>query len=126
MKSATATTRFMDYYKTTLQDYLSTLTTIEDTSQQEANIPNILRTPLVPSQQEVDEHNLMNLPYRDWCKHCVQGKSKSQHHQCGGLTKQSITQVDYACMKSDNDKHNSTVHTMSGSSTGLGYALYET
>eukprot|EP00971_Amphidinium_carterae_P110018 2179228-Amphidinium_carterae.1 len=95
---------------------------IGDKSQQEANIPRTLKTPTLPSQQEIDEHNLTHLPYRDWCKHCVQGKSRSQHHQRRGLTKQSITQVDDAFLKSDNDKHNSTVLTMCESTTGLGYA----
>eukprot|EP00971_Amphidinium_carterae_P020454 402951-Amphidinium_carterae.4 len=59
---------------------------IGDTSQQEANIPKTYRSPTLPTQQEIDEHNLAHLPYRDWCKHCVQGKNKSQHHPCGGLS----------------------------------------
>eukprot|EP00971_Amphidinium_carterae_P242163 4808428-Amphidinium_carterae.3 len=86
---------------------------VGDTSQQEANIPKTYKSPTLPSQQEIDEHYLAHLPYRDWCKHYVQGKSKSQHHPCGGLTKQSITQVDYAFfLKSDNDNHNAIVLTM--------------
>eukprot|EP00971_Amphidinium_carterae_P346575 6488137-Amphidinium_carterae.2 len=43
-------------------------------------------------------------------------------HQRGGLTKQSITQIDYAFIKGDNDKHNATVLTICESTTGLGYA----
>eukprot|EP00971_Amphidinium_carterae_P147634 2926253-Amphidinium_carterae.2 len=95
---------------------------VGDTSQQEANIPKAYEAPTLPTQQEIDEHNLTHLPYRDWCKHCVQGKSKSQHHQRGGPTKQSITQIDHASPKSDNDNHNVTVLTMCESTTGLGYA----
>eukprot|EP00971_Amphidinium_carterae_P122949 2433662-Amphidinium_carterae.1 len=40
----------------------------------------------------------------------------------GGLTKQSITQIDYAYLRSDNNKHYATVLTMFESITGLGYA----
>ena len=27
----------------------------------------------LPSQLEIDEHNLTHLPFRDWCPYCVQG-----------------------------------------------------
>eukprot|EP00971_Amphidinium_carterae_P175044 3469955-Amphidinium_carterae.1 len=64
--------------------------------------------PVLPTQQEIEEHNITHIPYRDWCKHCVQGRSKSQHHQRGGLTKQSITQIDYAYLRSTDDKHYAT------------------
>eukprot|EP00971_Amphidinium_carterae_P335753 6471763-Amphidinium_carterae.2 len=101
MTSATATTRAMDYFKTMLQDNLSTLTT----------------------SLEIDEHNLTHLPYRDWCKRCVQGKSKSQHHQRGGLTKQSITQIDYAFIKSDTDTQRRCSDNLRiDNRTWLGYA----
>eukprot|EP00971_Amphidinium_carterae_P058038 1147824-Amphidinium_carterae.1 len=67
---------------------------VGDASQQEANVPKGYKSSTRPTQQEIDEHNLTHLPYRDGCKHCVQGKNKSQHHQREGLTKQSITQVE--------------------------------
>eukprot|EP00971_Amphidinium_carterae_P127518 2526631-Amphidinium_carterae.1 len=90
-------------------------------SQQEANIPCTLKTPTVPTHAEIDKHNLTHLPYRDWCKHCVQGERK-QYHQKGGLCKQRITQIDYAFLKSDNDRHHAKVLTMFKSTTGLGHA----
>eukprot|EP00971_Amphidinium_carterae_P076003 1501469-Amphidinium_carterae.2 len=58
---------------------------IGDESQQEANTPRTIKTPTVPSQEELDEHNLTRLPYREWCKHCMQGKSGQQYYQKGGL-----------------------------------------
>eukprot|EP00971_Amphidinium_carterae_P345958 6487169-Amphidinium_carterae.1 len=54
---------------------------VGDTSRQEANQPKTYKEPSLPTRQEIDEHNLTHLPYRDWCKHCVQGKSKSHQHQ---------------------------------------------
>ena len=37
---------------------------------------------LLPSQAEVDEHNLAHLPYRSWCKHCVRdGNKELPHHR---------------------------------------------
>ena len=33
--------------------------------------PRRVLDPKLPSQREVNEHNLTHLPYRNWCKHCV-------------------------------------------------------
>eukprot|EP00971_Amphidinium_carterae_P147755 2928613-Amphidinium_carterae.1 len=93
------TTRSMDYFR---------MMNLEKTTHNKKHKLPTYKTPVLPTQQEIDEHNITHLPYRDWCKHCVQGKSESQHHQRGGLTKQSITQIDYAYLKSDNDKHYAT------------------
>ena len=38
-------------------------------------------TPLKPSAQEVDEHNVTHLPYRSWCNHCVRGRGRALAHQ---------------------------------------------
>eukprot|EP00971_Amphidinium_carterae_P215452 4276351-Amphidinium_carterae.1 len=64
---------------------------IGDQSPREANILKTLKAPMTPSQSEIDEHNLTHLPYRDRCKRCVQGKSRLQDHQQGGLTEETHT-----------------------------------
>eukprot|EP00971_Amphidinium_carterae_P101974 2018731-Amphidinium_carterae.1 len=69
---------------------------VGDSPQQESQAPKTYTSPTLLTQLEIEEHNITHLPYRNWCKHCVQGKSRSQHHQRGGLTKQIITQIDYA------------------------------
>ena len=35
-----------------------------------------LRTPVTPSQEDVEEHSTMHWPFRDWSAHCVRGKTK--------------------------------------------------
>ena len=40
-----------------------------------------VKDPLMPSKQEVDEHQLTHLPYRNWCRHCVRGRGKQTPHQ---------------------------------------------
>ena len=42
--------------------------------------PRRMLDPKLPSQREVDEHNLTHLPYRNWCKHCVFGKGRHAPH----------------------------------------------
>ena len=37
--------------------------------------------PRLPSQREVDEHNLTHLPYRNWCPICVRAKGKDLDHR---------------------------------------------
>ena len=37
--------------------------------------------PRLPSQREVDEHNLTHLPYRSWCPICIQAKGKEMDHR---------------------------------------------
>eukprot|EP00971_Amphidinium_carterae_P191581 3801657-Amphidinium_carterae.1 len=46
----------------------------------------------------------------------------SSERTLGGLHKQSITQIDYAFLKSDSDRHNATVLPMCESTTGPGNA----
>ncbi len=32
------------------------------------------RAPVTPSAQEVLEHDVTHIPYRNWCRHCVEGR----------------------------------------------------
>jgi hypothetical protein len=37
--------------------------------------------PLMPIVEEVAEHRITHLPYRNWCRHCVRGRGKQSPHQ---------------------------------------------
>ena len=57
-----------------------------------------------PSQREVDEHMVTHVPFRDWCPHCVRGKSKSTPHRRrkeGGEEEVPVISVDYMFMESE-------------------------
>ena len=46
--------------------------------------------PVLPSEAEVEQHELTHLPFRSWCRHCVRAKGKeSPHHESstGGVSK---------------------------------------
>ena len=46
--------------------------------------------PVLPSEAEVERHELTHLPFRSWCRHCVHAKGKdSPHHELspGGVSK---------------------------------------
>ena len=48
---------------------------------QEAQAPKALMSPVTPTQQEIDEHYLNHLPYRNWCQCCVMGRAKEDPHK---------------------------------------------
>ena len=37
--------------------------------------------PKLPSPEDVEEHNLTHVPYRNWCRHCVRGRGKEAAHK---------------------------------------------
>ena len=37
--------------------------------------------PLLPSQKEIDAHELTHLPFRNWCRHCMRGRGKEMAHK---------------------------------------------
>ena len=47
----------------------------EEEDNDEAIIPRAVPEVKQPTQQERDEHELLHMPFRSWCPHCVAGKS---------------------------------------------------
>lgn len=35
----------------------------------------------MPTQTEVEDHNITHMPYRNWCPHCVRGRGKDLDHR---------------------------------------------
>ena len=42
--------------------------------------PTLVGDPQLPSQTEIDEHNMTHSPFRSWCRHCVRGRVESHPH----------------------------------------------
>lgn len=55
-----------------------------------------------PTEEEVERHNITHVPYRSWCKHCVQGKGKSRAHKRlkGRVRNVPTVSIDYGFMSS--------------------------
>ena len=63
---------------------------VSESSQQEAVIPKQVIDVASPTAQEIKDHELTHLPFRNWCEHCVKGKSveracKTTEHSPGAL-----------------------------------------
>ena len=57
----------------------------EDRTEMEESVQlKALRSPLQPSAEEVQKHNITHCPYRSWCRACVAGKGKSLAHKDEG------------------------------------------
>ena len=75
----------------------------------DGNIKKIL-DPRLPTQAEVDEHNLTHLPYRNWCPICVQAKGKDMDHRSAVDKQRGLSEYcfDY-CFPGDEKKNKLTV-----------------
>ena len=47
---------------------------------EEARQTKGMRGPTTPTKQEREDHERDHIPFRNWCAHCVRGKSKSSGH----------------------------------------------
>ena len=58
--------------------------------------------PKLPSQKDVEEHNLTHLPYRNWCPICVRSKGKEMGHKSATDKERTISEycLDY-CFPGD-------------------------
>jgi len=58
--------------------------------------------PRLPSEREVEDHNLTHLPYRNWCPVCVRSKGKEMGHQSATDKERTISEYcfDY-CFPGD-------------------------
>ena len=73
-----------------------------DVSEEEGMRPKVKKTPPMPSINEVEEHMVTHIPFRDWCAHCVRGNSKSDPHHKSARDINEVPEVslDYMYMES--------------------------
>ena len=50
-------------------------------AEEEAAPRDSLPTPELPSQSEIDDHNIDHCPYRSWCRHCVNSRGIGEQHR---------------------------------------------
>ena len=68
--------------------------------------PKKVQDPRVPTQAEVDEHNMTHLPYRSWCTHCVRGRGEAHPHHKSGNEERNVPvlHMDYCFMGKVDEK----------------------
>ena len=79
--SWTGSTNFEE--KATFKEHLES----DDEDNRQAIKARATAAPKQPTQQEVQEHNLTHMPYRNWCPICVQGNGRSTSHSTTNKSK---------------------------------------
>ena len=51
--------------------------------------------PGMPTQSEIDDHNIDHWPYRCWCEHCVRGRATGEPHMPGPVSQIPVIAFDY-------------------------------
>ena len=67
---------------------------------EEGLIPKIKKITTKPTAEEVEQHMATHIPFREWCPHCVAGKSKIDPHLKGNKEERTIPKIslDYMYM----------------------------
>ena len=98
--------------------------TIEEDEQQQAVPAKGLKSPDQPTPQERAEHNLTHLPFRSWCKQCIQNKSKSDAHpRQQRNSKAPVIQFDFCYFKSLGEQKTTPILTGIDVETGMAMAV---
>ena len=57
----------------------------EDRNENESRKQPIVKAPLQPTKEEIEQHQTTHIPYAPWCKHCVAARAvRRQHPHKGG------------------------------------------
>ena len=48
---------------------------------EEVSAPEYVRDPGQPSKEEEEEHRMSHLPFRCWCRWCIQGRGLGMQHR---------------------------------------------
>ena len=83
---------------------------------QPARLGNVLA---LPSESEVEQHELTHLPFRNWCRHCVRAKGKESPHHEASLGSVSKFATDYMFTGEDG-----TSNTIQAGCAGLMSAFF--
>ena len=58
----------------------ATVTEHDDETINEGVSPRVANQPGQPTAKDRREHEVCHVPYRSWCKHCVQGRGRRRPH----------------------------------------------
>ena len=72
--------------------------------EEEGRAPVSRRGPAAPSKQEMEEHMATQIPFRDWCFHCMAGRGRNDPHRSGRDDRKEdqapTVAMDYGFLKS--------------------------
>ena len=86
----------------------------EEEGEEEAEerlVPRCMRSPSEPSMAEREAHMATHLPFRSWCKFCVQGRAENPPHQKSENEEVNTPeiQMDYCFTRKEHEEENITI-----------------
>jgi hypothetical protein len=69
--------------------------------EEDAQPLRIARDPKLPSQDDIECHRCSHIPFRDWCRHCVQGRGRGDPHLRTEGSSIPIVGLDYFFIDGD-------------------------
>ena len=83
----------------------------DDEDAEQARPANQGRTPYSPTAAERAAHEATHLPFRSWCRHCVEGRRDSPGHVAVDVGEQGVAEVglDYAFIRKEGESQTQTI-----------------
>ena len=79
--------------------------------------------PRLPTQQEVDSHNITHVPYQNWCPHCVRGCGRDLDHRRSVEDSRRMLEFSFDyCFMGDAGEERVTILVGRERSTGMSMA----
>ena len=79
--------------------------------------------PRLPTQKEVDEHNVTHVPYRNWCPHCIRGRGRDLDHRRSVDAERRMLEFSFDyCFMGDSGDERITILVGRERSTGMSMA----
>ena len=95
----------------------------EEEEQEEEVECKVCKDPGEPSQQERDEHDVTHLPYRPWCRVCVEAKGKEDPHRRVDQERKEngvpVISLDYAFMGQEGQEGHTKIIVMKDNRTKM-------
>ena len=82
-----------------------------------------IKSPREPSRQEVEDHELAHVPFRDGCVHCFRGKSRNSHNQVNKSKAEGDKESAVATISTDLTHHREEQRRESECQTSNGHLL---
>ena len=90
---------------------------------EEVHKPRRIPTPILPSRDEVDEHNVTHVPYRNWCPHCIRGRGRDLDHRRSVEEGRRVLEFSFDyCFMGDSGEERITILVGRERSTGMSMA----
>ena len=75
---------------------------IESEEKHDAEPLRTMKSPIMPSKAEIEDHKIDHFPYREWCDECVEGMGRERVHlHTRSHEREAVVSIDYMFVTND-------------------------